>query len=140
MKAASLCLLIQSTIRGGAQARRAAITVSDQHFTLRDNINREPSTDGGSSNVSEPSRPGPRRFRLTRTRPSPVGGELDKLASNVAFGRNFAGSHWRCDAIEALRLVEKAALAVLRDMQTTVTEPFDGFRFTKFDGTLVTVG
>ena len=32
-------------------------------------------------------------------RPLTVGGELNKLASNVATGRNHAGVHWRTDAI-----------------------------------------
>ncbi|MCP4967121.1 MAG: vanadium-dependent haloperoxidase, partial [bacterium] len=31
--------------------------------------------------------------------PLRVGGELDKLASNVALGRDFAGVHWRSDSI-----------------------------------------
>ena len=32
--------------------------------------------------------------------PLTVGGELNKLASNVAIGRNLAGVHWRTDAEE----------------------------------------
>src|SRR6266446_1725438 len=35
-----------------------------------------------------------------------IGGEIDKLASNIAFGRNFAGIHWRSDAEEGMRLGE----------------------------------
>jgi hypothetical protein len=31
-----------------------------------------------------------------------VGGELDKLAGNVSYGRNFAGIHWRSDASAGL--------------------------------------
>jgi len=42
-----------------------------------------------------------------------IGGELDKLASNVAFGRNAAGIHWRSDGIEGLKLGEAVALSVL---------------------------
>src|SRR5258706_11515936 len=33
-----------------------------------------------------------------------VGGELNKLAFNVAVGRNMAGIHWRSDAAASLRL------------------------------------
>jgi hypothetical protein len=29
-----------------------------------------------------------------------VGGELDKLAANIAFARNIAGVHWRTDGSE----------------------------------------
>src|SRR5262249_36868223 len=36
-----------------------------------------------------------------------VGGELNKLASNVAIGRNIAGVHWRSDAAESLKLGEE---------------------------------
>src|SRR5204862_5204506 len=35
-----------------------------------------------------------------------VGGELNKLASNIAMSRNIAGVHWRSDAVEALKLGE----------------------------------
>lgn len=33
-----------------------------------------------------------------------VGGELNKLAANVAIGRNAAGVHWRSDAVAGLLL------------------------------------
>ena len=68
-----------------------------------------------------------------------VGSELNKLASNVAFGRNIAGVHWRTDGSESMRLGEEVAICVLRDQRLTFTERFEGFTFTKFDGTTVTV-
>jgi hypothetical protein len=68
-----------------------------------------------------------------------VGGELNKLASNIATGRNLAGVHWRSDAAESLILGEEVALSVLRDQRLTYTEDFAGFTLTKFDGTIVTV-
>jgi hypothetical protein len=68
-----------------------------------------------------------------------LGGELDKMAENVAFGRNFAGVHWRCDAVEGLALGETFALHYLREMKLTAPELFAGFSLTKFDGTRVTV-
>ena len=33
-----------------------------------------------------------------------VGGELNKLAANVALGRNAAGVHWRSEALDELLL------------------------------------
>ena len=36
--------------------------------------------------------------------PLTVGGELNKPASNISFGRNFAGIHWRTDAAESWKL------------------------------------
>ena len=68
-----------------------------------------------------------------------VGTELNKLAFNIALGRNFAGVHWRSDYEESLKLGESVAISVLRDQKLTYREPFDGFTFTKFDGTKVTV-
>jgi hypothetical protein len=68
-----------------------------------------------------------------------VGGELNKLASNVATGRNIAGVHWRSDAMESLKLGEAIAISLLRDQRALYNERFDGFTFTKFDGTTITV-
>ena len=39
-----------------------------------------------------------------------TGGELNKLASNIAFGRGFAGIHYRSDLVQGLLLGEKLAL------------------------------
>jgi hypothetical protein len=71
--------------------------------------------------------------------PLTVGGELNKLVSNVSQGRNIAGVHWRTDAVESNRLGEDTAISILRDIRRTVAEPFEGGTFTKFDGTTVTI-
>lgn len=68
-----------------------------------------------------------------------VGGELNKIAANVALGRNIAGVHWRSDATASLKLGEEIALSVLRDQKACYNEPFAGFSLTKFDGTRITV-
>lgn len=68
-----------------------------------------------------------------------VGGELNKIASNVANGRNMAGVHWRSDATESLKLGESIAISILRDQRATYNETFNGFTLTKFDGTPITV-
>jgi hypothetical protein len=68
-----------------------------------------------------------------------VGGELNKLASNVAGGRNLAGVHWRSDAVESLKLGEELALRFLSDERRTFSESFPGFTLRKFDGTAVVV-
>lgn len=68
-----------------------------------------------------------------------VGGELDKLAANIAIGRNHSGVHWRSDYTESLLLGEAVAIATLEDFRETVTEGYEGCTFTKFDGTQVTV-
>ncbi len=68
-----------------------------------------------------------------------VGGELNKVASNVALGRNIAGVHWRSDGTESLRLGEAVAISVLRDGKSCYNEIFSGFSLAKFNGTTITV-
>lgn len=71
--------------------------------------------------------------------PLTIGGELNKLASNVALGRNTAGVHWRSDGIEGLKLGEAVAIGILQDYRATFNEDFSGFSLTKFDGTTITI-
>ena len=68
-----------------------------------------------------------------------VSGELNKLASNVALGRNTAGVHWRSDGTESMKLGEQLAIGILQDQKACYNETFGGFSLTKFDGTQVTV-
>lgn len=68
-----------------------------------------------------------------------AGGELNKVAANVAVGRNWAGIHWRTDYSASVALGEAIAISVLRDQRATYNESFHGFTFTKFDGTQITV-
>ena len=68
-----------------------------------------------------------------------VGGELNKIAANVALGRNTAGVHWRSDANESLKLGEAISIGILRDQRACYNEVFNGFSLTKFDGTTITV-
>ncbi|WP_205600689.1 hypothetical protein [Gracilibacillus sp. YIM 98692] len=63
-----------------------------------------------------------------------VGGELDKLAANIAFGRDTAGVHWRSDGMEGLKLGEKVSIEILKEYKGTYNEDFNGFSLTKFDG------
>jgi hypothetical protein len=67
-----------------------------------------------------------------------VGGELEKVAVKVALGRDFAGIHWRTDGSEALKLGEEIAITVLQDQKPCYAEKVS-FRFTKFDGTVITI-
>jgi hypothetical protein len=68
-----------------------------------------------------------------------VGGELDKLASNISLGRDTAGVHWRSDGVEGMKLGEDVAIQMLRDHKLLNNESFTGFRFTRFDGTTVVI-
>ena len=68
-----------------------------------------------------------------------VGGELDKVAANVAIGRNMGGVHWRSDYTESIRLGEAIALGLLREQAETYNEPF-ALSVSLFDGSGVTIG
>lgn len=67
-----------------------------------------------------------------------IGGELNKLASNITHGRDTAGLHWRSDG-EGLKLGEAVAIGILRDYRATFNERFGGFSLTQFDGTTITI-
>jgi hypothetical protein len=66
--------------------------------------------------------------------PLTLGGEIDKLASNIAFGRDAAGVHFRTDSIQGLLLGERQAIGLLCDISRTYNEHFEGFVFHMFDG------
>ena len=68
-----------------------------------------------------------------------LGGELDKLAGNIAIGRNIAGVHYWSDGVEGLRLGEQVGLAFLADVRSTYPESFAGFGLTRFDGSPIVV-
>jgi hypothetical protein len=67
-----------------------------------------------------------------------VGGELNKLAGNMAAARNAAGVHWRSDYWESIVLGERVALDLLEEQKLTFNEP-SSFTVTKFDGSVVTI-
>jgi hypothetical protein len=67
-----------------------------------------------------------------------ISGELNKLASNIGIGRNFAGVHWRSDYTESAKLGEQVALWLLTDYVQTYNERVN-FQLTRFDGRKVTI-
>jgi hypothetical protein len=67
-----------------------------------------------------------------------VGTELNKLAGNVALGRNAAGVHWRTDYDQSLLLGEQIAIGLLQEQSILYNEG-GGFMLRKFDGTCVKI-
>ena len=68
-------------------------------------------------------------------------GELNKLAVNIAEGRNMSGIHTRIGGdMLGLTWGEQVAISVLTEHAMTYPESFSGFSLTKFDGTTITVG
>ena len=68
-----------------------------------------------------------------------VGGELNKLAGNVAIFRNAAGVHWRSDYTDSLPLGEAVAIGLLQEMSLGFNEDDAFFELTRFDGVKVRV-
>ena len=92
----------------------------------------------------QPTRDGKDWQSLDANLPAPtVGAELNKLATAVAMGRNFAGIHWRSDAWQGLLLGESVATAWLRAEKAKSVEAQQGwlksFEFTSFAGERVVV-
>lgn len=71
--------------------------------------------------------------------PLTIGGEINKLANNIALGRDWAGVHYRSDGVDGLDVGEQQAIAMLRDYSTTYREEFDGFTLTKFNGERINI-
>ena len=53
-----------------------------------------------------------------------VEGELNKLASNISIGRDWAGVHYFTDYIESIRLGEQIAIGILQEQKITYSENF----------------
>ena len=70
--------------------------------------------------------------------PLTVEGELNKLASNISIGRNWAGVHYFTDYIESIRLGEKIALGILEEQKLTYGENFS-MTVPLFDGGTVRI-
>ncbi|WP_137178082.1 hypothetical protein [Roseomonas sp. AR75] len=68
-----------------------------------------------------------------------VGGELNKLASNIAFGRSAAGVQWRSDATRSLRLGEIVATVILARATRSYAEANVMLGYRSFDGRAVTI-
>lgn len=72
--------------------------------------------------------------------PLTLEGELNKLAANIAIGRNMAGVHYFADYYDSLRLGEAIALGILEEQ--ALCYPVDAFVLSvpTFDGKVVRIG
>jgi hypothetical protein len=71
--------------------------------------------------------------------PLTIEGELNKLASNIALGRDAGGLHYRTDGDLGMALGEQYAISILQELVNSYNEDFGGFSFNRFDGTPVTI-
>lgn len=72
-----------------------------------------------------------------------VGGEINKLAANIAIGRDGAGVHYRSDYTKSMSLGEAVALGLLQEQAMAMKEGTDpngiAFRFENFSGQWIDV-
>ncbi|MBV8642369.1 MAG: vanadium-dependent haloperoxidase, partial [Candidatus Eremiobacteraeota bacterium] len=71
--------------------------------------------------------------------PLTLGNEINKLANNIALGRDAAGVHYRSDSINGLFVGEQQALGLLCDYSRTYNERFDGFGLSTLSGEKVRI-
>ncbi|MGR9035563.1 MAG: vanadium-dependent haloperoxidase [Gammaproteobacteria bacterium] len=62
-----------------------------------------------------------------------VEGEINKLASNITLGRDWAGVHYRSDGTEGMLLGEEVGIAILKDWRDAHPE-LPALTLKKFDG------
>jgi membrane-associated phospholipid phosphatase len=71
--------------------------------------------------------------------PLTIGGELNKLAANIALSRDAAGVHYRSDSLNGLRLGEAVAMSLMRDLLSITADNQLPLQFHNFSGELVTI-
>ncbi len=133
---------------GHATVAGACVTVlkawydEDEDFgeLLKGAMNPKNQKDPAASPIAGLLQPGPKTDPDTYGPPMAytgdkltVGGELNKLASNVAMGRSMGGVHWRSDNTRSLRLGEQLAIEILRKRTMEYAERPVSFSFRSFD-------
>jgi hypothetical protein len=103
---------------GHATVAGACVTVLKAFFSMTDRATGLPrsmaSVSGGSKHLT-------------------IEGELNKLASNISIGRNFAGVHFYSDYYDSLRMGERIAIGILQEQLLNYSEPVS-MRWHSFDG------
>lgn len=94
----------------------------------------------GASIAYEPSSDGSILNDVSGTISAPltIEGELNKVAANIAIGRDWAGVHYYSDYYESFRLGERVALGLLEEQKLTYNENFS-MTVPLFDGTSVRI-
>ena len=67
-----------------------------------------------------------------------IEGELNKLAANIAIGRNFAGVHFYTDYYDSLRMGERVAIGILQEQMLNYTEAVS-MKLNGFDGEAIQI-
>ena len=87
-----------------------------------------------------PDDAGTQLVQVYTRKPLTLRDELDKMASNMSLGRNFAGVHYRSDANAGWLLGERVAIRLMQDMIQRYPERNIRFTFHTRDGSEVSIG
>jgi hypothetical protein len=102
----------------------------NEDFVLPDSMTVMANSEGTALSPYKAGRDGP---------PLTIGGELNKLAYNITWGRNMSGVHYLGDGVAGNFLGEAIAIRLLVEARETYVERFDGFTLTKFDGKTISI-
>lgn len=92
----------------------------------------------GNPIAYEPNADGSALVTVKLDAPLTVEGELNKVAANIAVGRDWAGVHYFTDYIESLRMGEQIALGILEEQRLCYGENFT-MTVPLFDGSAVRI-
>ena len=106
---------------GHATVAGACVTILKAFFDHRAKLNL---SGQGNTIAFVSSSDGTKLETVKLTKPLTVEGELNKLASNISIGRNWAGVHYYSDYIESIRLGEEIAIGILKEQKLTYNETF----------------
>ena len=109
---------------GHATVAGACTTVLKAFFDTTYTLDKVYQPRGNGERLVEVDNPS---YKLT------VGGELNKVCSNVSIGRNFAGVHYYSDYIVSIRMGEEIAIGILEEQKLQFGERFS-MTLEKFDG------
>lgn len=119
---------------GHATVAGACVTILKAFFDTGWNL-----VDGAGNPIAfEPNCDGSELIALNLTEPLTVEGELNKIAANIAIGRDWAGVHYFTDYIESLRMGEQIALGILEEQRLCYNENFT-MTVPLFDGSTVRI-
>ena len=106
---------------GHATVAGACVTILKAFFDHKHSLNFTNQSNGAFE--ADPTSKD-KKLRVIKDINLTVEGELNKLASNISIGRNWAGVHYFSDYIESIRMGEQIAIGILEEQKLTYQENF----------------
>ena len=122
---------------GHATVAGGCVTMLKAFFEMYDKNGQEKKLKTGAADYYVPNATGTSLVAKNGTRLT-IQGELDKLAANIAIGRNMAGVHYYSDYYDSLRMGERIAVGILMEQAPTYNDEV-ATTFTSFDGDFITI-